>query len=195
MHWRIAPKYVSSIEPKHLWQDIEPFSFAGTTISNLPLEDWIPILCVHGSRHMWIRLAWLCDLATLVQNHPNLNWEKVLELSQTLGCRRILCLGLYLVNHLFGVALPKETWQKITEDNIVPTLLPKIYNELFGEVRTSERFLGKSLYHLQVRERWQDKFLYIQSFLYWLIYRKGAKYLAFPLNHKVDNAKITHLTN
>ena len=49
IHWRIAPKYITPITAKDLWEDLEPFSLAGTTINNLPLEDWLPILCLHGS--------------------------------------------------------------------------------------------------------------------------------------------------
>ncbi len=169
IHWRIAPKYITPIEPKHLWQDLEPFSLAGTTISYLPLEDWLPILCVHGSRHMWERLSWLCDIATLLHKHPDLNWEKVFKQASTFGCRRILFLGLFLAHDLLGVVLPTEIWQQVKAEPMVSAIAPRVYNQLFDQVRTSDRFLGRTLYHIQVRERLQDKVLYIQSFFHWLM--------------------------
>jgi hypothetical protein len=169
VHWRIAPKYVSPIEPQHLWKDLEPFSLAGTTVSNLPNEDWLPILCVHASRHIWTRLACLCDIATLIQNNPNLNWEKVLKQAKAWGCRRILFLGLFLAHHLLEVVLPEEIWQQVKADPTVTTLLPQVYNQLFHEVTSSDKFLGRTLYHIQIRERLQDKVLYFQSFFYWLM--------------------------
>ncbi|MEI2581626.1 nucleotidyltransferase domain-containing protein [Scytonema sp. PRP1] len=169
VHWRIAPKYVSPIEPQHLWKDLEPFSLAGTTVSNLPNEDWLPILCVHASRHIWTRLACLCDIATLIQNNPNLNWEKVLKQANAWGCRRILFLGLFLAHHLLEVVLPEEIWQQVKAERRVTTLLPQVYNQLFHEVTSSDRFLGRTLYHIQIRERLQDKVLYFQSFFYWLM--------------------------
>ncbi|MBP5973250.1 nucleotidyltransferase family protein [Brasilonema sp. CT11] len=168
IHWRIAPKYITSIEPKHLWQDLEPFSLAGTTISYLPLEDWLPILCVHGSRHMWERLSWLCDIATLLHKHPDLNWEKVVKQATIFGCRRILFLGLFLAHDLLGVVLPTEIWQQVKAEPMVSAIAPRVYNQLFDQVRTSDRFMGRTLYHIQVRERFQDKVLYIQSFFHWL---------------------------
>jgi hypothetical protein len=172
VHWRIAPKYLSIIEPKDLWQDIEPLSLASQTIDYLPLEDWLPILCVHGSRHMWERLAWLCDIAALIQNHPNLNWQKIVKQANTFGCRRILFLGLVLAHEIFGVVLPIEIWHLVRRDATVFAIVPQVYKQIFAQVRTSDKFLGRTLYQIQVRERWQDKILYIQTFLDWLIIRR-----------------------
>ena len=174
IHWRIAPKYITPIEAKDLWPDLEPFSLAGTTINNLPLEDWLPILCVHGSRHVWERFSWLCDIATLISKNPDLNWEKVLKQANTWGCQRMLFLGLYMTHDLFGVYFPPEIWQQIKKvEPIVKGIAPQVYNQLFAEVKTSEKFMGRTLYHIQVRERLNHKILYMQSFIDWLV--KGKK--------------------
>jgi Uncharacterised nucleotidyltransferase len=174
VHWRFTPKYISPIEPKDLWENLQLFSFAGTTVNNFSLEDYLPILCVHGSRHIWQRLAWLCDIATLVHNNPNLNWEKVIQRANFWGCKRRLCLGILMVHRLFEVTLSEQIWHSISEDASINNLVPQIYDEIFGEVKTSDKFMGTTLYHIQTRERLQDKFLYVQSFANWLI--KGSKY-------------------
>ncbi len=174
IHWRIAPKYITPIAAKYLWPDLEPFSLAGTTINNLPLEDWLPILCVHGSRHVWERFSWLCDIATLIHKNPDINWQKVIQKANTWGCQRMLFLGLFMTHDLFGIDLPPEIWQQMKKvDKIVSGIAPQVYNQLFAEVRTSEKFMGRTLYHIQVRERLNHKILYIQSFIYWLV--KGRK--------------------
>jgi Uncharacterised nucleotidyltransferase len=173
VHWRFTPKYVSPIEPKDLWENLQLFSFAGTTVNNFSLEDYLPILCVHGSRHIWQRLAWLCDIATLIHNNPSLDWEKVIQRAKFWGCKRRLCLGLLMVHHLFEVTLSEKIWQEISEDTLTNNLVPEIYDEIFGEVKTSDKFMGTTLYHIQTRERLQDKLLYAQSFANWLI--KGSK--------------------
>ena len=174
IHWRIAPKYITPIAAKDLWPDLEPFSLAGTTINNLPLEDWLPILCVHGSRHVWERFSWLCDIATLIHNNPDINWEKVIQQANNWGCQRMLFLGLYMAYDLFDVDLPVEVWQQMKKvEHILKGIAPKVYNQFFATVRTSDKFMGRTFYHIQVRERLNHKFLYIQSFVYWLL--KGKK--------------------
>ncbi|MBE9213102.1 nucleotidyltransferase family protein [Plectonema cf. radiosum LEGE 06105] len=176
IHWRIAPKYITPIAAKDLWEDLEPFSLAGTTINNLPLECWLPILCVHGSRHMWERLSWLCDIATLIHKNPDINWEKVVQKANLWGCQRMLFLGLFMSHELFGVDLPPEIWQQMKKvEPIIKGIVPQVYQQLFAEVRTSDKFMGRTFYHIQVRERLNHKILYIQSFLYWLV--KGKKEL------------------
>ena len=174
IHWRIAPKYITPIAAKDLWPDLEPFSLAGTTINNLPLEDWLPILCVHGSRHVWERFSWLCDIATLIHKNPDINWEKVIQQADNWGCQRMLFLGLFMVHDLFDVDLPVEVWQQMKKvEPILKGIAPKVYNQFFSTVRTSDKFMGRTFYHIQVRERLNHKFLYIQSFVYWLL--KGKK--------------------
>jgi hypothetical protein len=176
IHWRIAPKYITPIEAKDLWQDLEPFSLAGTTINNLPLEDWLPILCVHGSRHVWERLSWLCDIATLIHKNPDIDWDKVAQKANIWGCQRMLFLGLYMAHDLFKVDLPPEIRLQMKKvEPILTGIAPQVYQQLFDEVRTSDKFMGRTFYHIQVRERLNHKILYIQSFIYWLV--KGKKEL------------------
>lgn len=167
VHWRLGPKVFTEIEPKHFWQDLQPYTLGGITVLNLPPEDYLPILCVHGSRHIWMKLAWLCDVATLIYNNPNLNWKKVIQNSESWECKRILFVALSLVENLFEVKLPEEISQQIKNDRIIERIIPLVYVQLFDKVRTSEKFLGRTFYHLQTRERLKDKFLYLQSFIHW----------------------------
>lgn len=170
IHWRIAPKYTCPIEAKDLWQDLQPFSLASTTINNLPLEYWLPILCVHGSRHIWERLSWLCDIATLIHKNPDINWVKVIQLADNWGCKRMLLLGIFMAHDLFGVELPSDMSQQINKiEPIVSSIVPQVYKQLFASGITSDKFMGRTLYHLKIRERLNHKILYIQSFIYWLV--------------------------
>lgn len=175
IHWRITPEYTSPIETKHFWKKLEPFAFAGTTISTLPLEDWLPILCVHASRHRWERLNWLCDIAEIIRVQPGLNWERVIQQTREVHCMRMLFLGLFLAHRLLGVILPSQVLEKIKADSEVTALASQICNQLFDhEAYASPKFMERTIYHIRVRERLQDKFLYIQSFLHWLLTRSNS---------------------
>jgi hypothetical protein len=74
-----------------------------------------------------------------------------------------------LAHHLLEVVLPEEIWQQVKAEPRVTTLLPQVYNQLFHEVGTLDRFLSRTLYHIQVRERMQDKVMYMYSFFHWLM--------------------------
>jgi hypothetical protein len=173
LHWRIEPRYSTVIEPQHFWHNLELTSFAGITIANLPLEDWLPILCVHASRHIWERLVWLCDVAELLQSHPNINWQRMMRQANQLGYRRILLVGLCLAHRLLEANLPPEIMQEIAADRQVDLLVSKICQNFVQGIDVDEEFLSTTFYQIQVRERLQDKVLYFRSFLHWL--RKGNK--------------------
>lgn len=174
IHWRITPKYISPIEPKHFWEKLEPFSLAGITTSNLPLEEWLLILCVHGSRHRWEKLSWPCDIAQLIRLHPAIHWERVIQKASEFDCRRMLFLGLFLAHHLIGVTLPGEVLQQIKADSEVACLASEICKELLGEADARQRFMVKTVYHMRVRERWHNKLLYFELFVRWLMKDKNV---------------------
>ncbi|KST67758.1 nucleotidyltransferase domain-containing protein [Mastigocoleus testarum] len=167
VHWRLGPKVFTDIKPDDFWNNLTPINISNITTLTLPPEYYLPILCVHGSRHIWTKLAWLCDIATLIYTNPNLNWERVIHNSEKWQCKRILFVGLLLTINLFEVNLPPEIYQQIKSDKIIEKIIPLVYAQLFDKVRTSEKFLGKTLYHVQTRERLQDKLLYLQSFIHW----------------------------
>jgi len=171
LHWRIEPKYSAVIEPHHFWHKLELTNFAGVTIANLPLEEWLPILCVHASRHIWERLMWLCDVAELLEVQPDIHWQTILAQADQLGYKRILLVGLYLTHRLLEAQLPPEVLREIIADRQVERLTSKLCRNFAAGIEADQEFLGTTLYHLQIRERFQDKAMYFRSFLHWLAKR------------------------
>ena len=169
IHWRITPRFSSLIEPKHFWKYLEPQAFGGRTINSLPLDYWLPILCVHGSRHCWERLGWICDIAELIRRH-DIDWDKIINFASSLGCRRMLLLGLFLASELMGTVLPQFVIQQIQAESQIFTLATEVGTHLFKPDNAKAKFMGTTLYHIQARERWQDKAMYLQSFIDWLVH-------------------------
>jgi Uncharacterised nucleotidyltransferase len=169
LHWRITPRFTSLIEPKHFWQNLEPQTLAGAPYLNLSLANWLPILCVHGSRHRWERLTWLCDIAEIMRSHPHLDWTAVIERSQVLVCRRMLFLGILLAHYILEAPLPEPILTRMTADAEVMKLVANSYQQLICEKDVADQFLGKTIYQIRASDRFQEKALYMQSFLQWLL--------------------------
>lgn len=169
IHWRFWPSFFSSVNPKDIWHRREPDELAGITVSNFKIEDYLIILCMHGSRHQWERLSWLCDIALLLQKYPNLDWQQVFNLAEQWGAKRMLSLGLYLAHTWLGAPLPKAIINEISADSSTVVLATWVHDQIFGMVKPLARFMGTTQYHIQARERWQDKALYAQSFVYWFL--------------------------
>jgi Uncharacterised nucleotidyltransferase len=164
LHWRITPRFTSLIEPKHFWQDLQPSQLGGANFLNLSLENWLPILCVHGSRHRWERLTWLCDIAEIMRLRPELDWDAVIARSQLLVCRRMLYLGVLLAHDLLDAPLPE-----MQSDREVMLLVNKTRQQLLYKMNGSDQFLGKTIYQIRASDRLQEKALYLQSFFQWFV--------------------------
>ena len=169
IHWRFWPPFFSSVSPKDIWHRREPVELAGTTVSNFKVEDYLIILCMHGSRHQWERLSWLCDIALLLQKYPNLDWQQMFHLAEQWGAKRMLSLGIYLAHTWLEAPLPKAIADRISADPSIVILATWVHSQIFGMTKPSAHFMGITQYHIKARERWQDKALYFQSFVYWLL--------------------------
>ncbi len=94
-------------------------------------EDMLVYLCVHGMKHLWERLEWVCCIAGTIQSHADLDWQRVIQRAEQIQCRRILNLGLALADHLFRVQLPKVVRDGVLEDHRVQEMVCRVERTLF----------------------------------------------------------------
>ena len=69
-------------------------------------ETLLLYLCAHGTKHCWLSLRWLCDVACHLQRSRGLNWESCLHLAESSNCALVLKHSLLLAHQIFGVDLP-----------------------------------------------------------------------------------------
>ena len=81
-------------------------SVGGRRVRTFGLEDTILLLCVHGTKHFWNRLGWICDIAELVQVPRGVDWARSESLARRANCRRMWLLGLTLANEILQAPLP-----------------------------------------------------------------------------------------
>lgn len=174
IHWRFWPPFFSLVNPKDIWHRREPAELAGITVSNFKIEDYLIILCMHGSRHRWERLSWLCDIALLLQKYPDLDWQQTFKLAEQWGARRMLYLGLYLAYAWLGSNLPAPVLEKVIADSAIAGLAIQVDEQLFS-AQVSKRVLASTRYQIQARERWQDKVACAQSFVHWVLRGRPSK--------------------
>lgn len=109
--WRIPPRmryFRAGLSFDALWERREILAGGSTEIPGLPVEEMLVCLCVHGARHQWDRLMWLCDIAELVRARPGLDWGRVERQARVLGNRSILALGLLLAAEVLDAPVPPE---------------------------------------------------------------------------------------
>jgi len=65
---------------------------------------------VHGTKHRWERLRWICDVAELIRVREDVKWETLMRVAESLGSRHMLSLGLYLAHDVLGAPLPEQAF-------------------------------------------------------------------------------------
>ncbi len=160
LHWRITERYFSFLlNPEELWERLVPVSLAGQEVHTFSPEDLLLILCAHGTKHMWQRLVWICDVARLVSSHQ-MDWQRVVEQARRLSSERMLLLGLFLAHELLGAALPEGVLGMARADPAVASLAAQVYVWLWSGPPDCLGDLDGCLFHLRARERVQDRVRY-----------------------------------
>ena len=132
LHWEVAPHlFASSVQENELWQNLTTLNINGTELKALTAEDLLFSLCVHGSRHLWERLGWICDVAELIARHQ-INWPALLQRSAETDSERMFLLGIHLAQKLLGTNLPPEVKQRCDSDTRLESLAANVIEHLFS---------------------------------------------------------------
>lgn len=166
IHWAFTPRYWSfPFDFERLWERLEHVNLAGTTVLNLLPEDLLLILCVHGFKHHWEGLKWICDIAELIRVYQGVDWRQVMEQARTLGSERVLFLGLFLASNLLGAALPEEVLQRVQADTVVKSLTANIRERFFSEANDPLQGVNPHVFFFRMRERLRDRVRYLLYYL------------------------------
>ncbi|MBC7232587.1 MAG: nucleotidyltransferase family protein [Chloroflexi bacterium] len=161
LHWRIVEDYFTfPLDPEQLWERLEPAPLAGKEVQTLSAEDLLLILCVHGTKHCWARLGWVCDVARLIHTRQEMDWEQIIGQANALGAERMLFLGLFLAHDLLGAALPEAVWKRMQGDTAAKSLAKQVKMQILRDTGEPPGILEASLFHLKARERWRDRVRY-----------------------------------
>jgi Uncharacterised nucleotidyltransferase len=135
LHWTMTSRdFGFPLEPERLWEDTETISLAGREIRTLSQENLLLFLCVHGGKHGWERLGWICDIAELIRRGKGMNWTTVMDQAGALKSERMLFLGLYLASDLLEATIPEEVRVRVDSDPAIRSLATQVTERLFREV-------------------------------------------------------------
>jgi hypothetical protein len=153
LHWEVAPHlFASTVNGERLWQDLITIDLNGTPVKTFSAEDLLFSLCVHGSRHLWERLGWICDVAELI-TRQHLDWTALIKRATSADAERMFLLGVHLAERLLDAPLPPEVKQRCDSDPRLSSLADNIIEHLFNgptHVPATSREIFK--YNLSVRK-------------------------------------------
>lgn len=127
LHWAACePEFDRRLFEAELWT---PATTARLLDGQVPLpraEDLLFLLSIHGARHRWQCLKWICDVAVLLRVSEHFDWDYLLERADRFSRRRMLLLSLLLAERLAGMPLPPRVLQLIQDDRKLDGLLQQV---------------------------------------------------------------------
>jgi hypothetical protein len=151
LQWSVAPRYFAApLDLDVMFERLDPFRLGGQEVPTFSLEDLFLMLCIHGAKHLWGRLAWVCDLHELGKRH-DISWEQLTARASSAGALRMVLLGVLLSRDLLGSELPATMARSIEEDRDVRAVGLEIERTLVGSRRRP--LTASEMQRLQLRLR------------------------------------------
>jgi hypothetical protein len=128
----------------------------GSPVRTLRGEDLLLVLCVHAAKHVWVQLAWLCDIAQLV-NSQQLDWNAIRDEARRLGIERIVSLNLLLAHTLLDATMPPVIQKRLRNDPLTTILADEIQPMIEHSTHYDTESIPYFRLMMRLRERWRDQ--------------------------------------
>lgn len=155
LHWRVLSQHFpTDIDLDTVWERRSTRSIDGTDVPVLSPEDRLLMLCIHGTRHQWERLEWICDVAEFLERN-SVDWDELVRRARANSCERMVALGLAVARDLFDAPMPGWIRRWIDADEEIGPLEAFVFERLFDE----DEYWNVDLRRYQARsvERYRDK--------------------------------------
>jgi hypothetical protein len=157
LQWALQPRfYAVDYDMEGLFERAVTIEFAGHSLKTPSAEDLLLVLSVHGAKHVWGRLIWLCDIAQ-ISKAENVNWSWVERQARELGVERILRVTLLLANRFLDAAIPPQIENSIRADDIAQAFANEISTNVMRGVSYEEDKISYFRLMMRLRERWTGR--------------------------------------
>lgn len=143
--------------PNFLFNDLEKVEINDYKFKSFQSINQFLMLCIHASKHFWMRLSWICDIHEFLQN-KNINWDEILEKSEILGVKRIVLINIILAKELFGLDIPSQILYLLPHDLKIMSITQNIKKMIFIEQKQSLTIFEKFIFIYSKRENSNDGF-------------------------------------
>jgi len=166
LHWSpLHAMFPFQLPVRELFQSARVEYGEGISFLTLSPEHLLLYLCAHGTKHCWLNLRDICDMACYVST-PSLDWEQCLALAESANCDLVLKHALLLAQQVLGLKLPPTMQQYCEEDGEAQALANTASAFLFHN-GDDIGYRETLQYHLAFVKGWraQSSFLFERLFI------------------------------
>lgn len=157
LHWALVPDaFHLSLPFGALWQRRRTVTIAGLSVATFGEEDTLIVQCINAAKDDWSSLGQIHEIGLMI-NTCDLDWQDISACTGTLGCKRIVMLGVALSAHLFGAPLPPEVRERFDGDKSQQQLRDDIAARLLQPPGAGAKVLLLDRLRARSRERFRER--------------------------------------
>lgn len=155
LHWNLAPRsFVFRVKPDEMMLRLQRVCLPGTIVETFGTEDSVLYQSMHGAKHLWRRLEWIIALAETLRTSP-VDWEILLDYATRAHAKRILGLGLRLVEKFSDVDIPVNALASLDPDGDMYRMAQDVGDQIFTTYGAADS-TETNLYNLRIMDRKRD---------------------------------------
>ena len=136
LHWGLGRADTGArrrVDDGWAWHHAQHVPLLGRTVPALSWEAQLVYLSVHGAKHAWTQLGWICDVAAVTHAACSLDWETAARMARDLGAARMLTVSVLLAHELAGGRVPDRSPWPPREERAARELVATVRARLFRE--------------------------------------------------------------
>ncbi len=157
LHWGALHEMFSFQLPvDQLFESAQVEHAEGISFLSLSPEHLLLYLCAHGTKHCWLNLRWLCDVACHVRAAQGLDWEVCIHwAAEAAHCDLVLKHSLLLAQQVLGLELPSavRSYCDSAKSHVLADMARSFLFRDGGDLGYGEALR----YHLAFAKRWRDR--------------------------------------
>lgn len=171
LQWRMADRFFAfSLDAGPAVWDFGRVPLAGRAVQTFAATDALLILCVHGSKHQWEKLKWICDVAECIRaQHHAIDWRALFLNGSRLRAGRMVRFGLHLAHDVLDAVLPPEVSRQLQSDRALAALAQEWRATLTGRAAASPSDPPRLAFYLRTKDGWRDRarfcLIYVRQFV------------------------------
>jgi hypothetical protein len=158
LQWALAPRFFALDLPLgDMIRRAVTVQVLGAPVKTLATDDLFVVLAVHGAKHLWTRLDWVLDIASLL-GKETMDANRVAELAGQYHVERIVAVAALLAAKISGVRIPAPMSALAAKDPQASVIASALFdNAVDGAKSYPPETLAYLKMFASLRERWSDR--------------------------------------
>ena len=140
-HHDITMNNVLTVDWERIWAEAQKVQIAGYDVFVMTPEDMLLATAINSCRKRFFRLKSLCDLASIIEKYPNLDWHTVVSRAHAYKCNTILYTALVVTQNTLGCHLPDGMVTDLKVNPLRVSLVRYLVNNLSQRLSLSNLFV------------------------------------------------------